>query len=59
MPISSRMPRKGYSAVSLPEDLLERVRQVIESERGGYSSIAEFVKEAIRLRLKELGFKEI
>lgn len=40
--------------MQLPEDLLERVDRVVEQESLGYSSRAEFVKEAVRLRLGEL-----
>ncbi len=51
------MTRKGYKAVSLPEELIEFIRKVIEERPElGYDSIADFVKDAIRRRLKELGY---
>jgi len=40
--------------VQLPEDLLDRVDKIVGQESLGYSSRAEFVKEAVRLRLGEL-----
>lgn len=44
-----------YSTVSVPKDLHEEIRRsVVEDPRWGYGSVAEFSKEAIMLRLKEL-----
>ena len=44
-----------YSTVSVPKDLHEEIRRsVVENPRWGYGSVAEFSKEAIVLRLKEL-----
>ena len=44
-----------YSTVSIPKDLHEEIRRsVVEDPRWGYGSVAEFSKEAIMLRLKEL-----
>jgi metal-responsive CopG/Arc/MetJ family transcriptional regulator len=38
----------------LPEDLLDRVDKTVKQESLGYSSRAEFIKEAVRLRLEQL-----
>lgn len=47
------MPEKGYESVSLPEDLLESVRQLIRDHPElGYTSLAEFVKSAMRKQLE-------
>jgi len=49
------LPEEGYKSVSLPEHLEEMVRDFIENHRElGYRSVAEFVSEAIRLRLEDL-----
>lgn len=45
----------NYSTVSVPKELHEEIRRsVVENPRWGYKSVAEFSKEAIILRLKEL-----
>jgi Arc/MetJ-type ribon-helix-helix transcriptional regulator len=44
-----------YSTISIPKTLHEEIRRtVVEDPRVGYSSVAEFSKEAIHLRLDEL-----
>jgi hypothetical protein len=47
------MPRKTERTITLPADLYEKVKEVIDLEMG-YTSIADFCKEAIRVRLGEL-----
>lgn len=42
----------SHRTISLPSVLVEEIESIVENKR--YSSIAEFVKEAIRLRLEEL-----
>jgi len=44
---------RNYKGVSLPEDLVERVKQLIK-KLGTYRTVAEFVKEAVRLRIEAL-----
>jgi len=44
---------RNYRGVSLPENLVERVKQLIE-KLGTYRTITEFVKEAVRLRIEAL-----
>jgi len=41
-----------YVKVSLPQEFADKINPYIES--GLYRSFAEFVKEAVRLRLEEL-----
>ncbi len=43
---------KGWRTVSLPEPLLEDVERVVRS--GKYRSLSEFVRDAVREKLKEL-----
>ena len=45
------MPRGNYRGVSLSDDLIQRVEQLIQ-RLGTYRTIAEFVSEAVRLRLE-------
>jgi hypothetical protein len=44
-----------YSTISVPKMLHDEIRRtVVEDPQIGYSSVAEFSKEAIRIRLDEL-----
>lgn len=44
-----------YSTISIPKELHEEIkRSVIENPRYGYSSVAEFSIEAIKIRLEEI-----
>ena len=45
------MPRGNYRGVSLSDELIQRVEQLIR-RLGTYRTIAEFVSEAVRLRLE-------
>lgn len=50
------MPRKGYSTIALPNILLDRVEEIIKNKKNGYVSRPEFIKEAIREKLRSLGW---
>lgn len=39
-----------YRCISLPNDLIVRVEERLAA--GGYSSVAEYIKEAVRLKLE-------
>jgi Arc/MetJ-type ribon-helix-helix transcriptional regulator len=43
----------GFRKISIQDELVELVNHYVE-ESGSYRSIAEFVSEAIRLRLEQL-----
>lgn len=45
----------GYITVSIPESLIKKIDNIIESKNFGYSSRAEFIKEAIRDKLSLFG----
>ncbi len=45
------MPRGNYRGVSLSDDLIQRVEHLLR-RLGTYRTIAEFVSEAVRLRLE-------
>jgi Arc/MetJ-type ribon-helix-helix transcriptional regulator len=47
------MPVGNYRGVSLKEELVDRVERLIR-RLGTYKTIAEFVSEAVRLRLEAL-----
>ena len=48
------MPRKKYRMVGLPEELYKRCEAIVNSGKYGYTSVSEFVKDAVRRRLEEL-----
>ncbi len=52
------MPKKKYRyhTINLPISLAEKIEEVIASGRHGYTSIPEFVKDAVRRYLRELGY---
>ena len=43
-----------YVSVSLPKSLINRIDEIIRNRDYGYSSRAEFIKEAIRKHLSKL-----
>ena len=51
-----RMPVKGYDSVNLPSGLYNKVKALVKRRSDlGYRSITEFVAEAVRTRLVEMG----
>ena len=49
------MSSKKYRNVQLPSDVVDEIERVMENKKFlGYTSIAEFVKEAVRLRLEQV-----
>jgi Arc/MetJ-type ribon-helix-helix transcriptional regulator len=51
------MPTGNYRGVSLKEELVERVEQLVQ-RLGTYKTIAEFVSEAVRLRIEAIEKQE-
>ena len=47
------MPGQNYKSVSLKDELIERIKQLIQ-KIGTYHSVSEFVSEALRLRIETL-----
>lgn len=46
--------KTGYKQVALPVELVDRIGQYINDHtEQGYMSIPEFVREAVRMHLKE------
>lgn len=48
---------KGYTSVSISNKLLNLIDEIIESEKTSYRTRSDFIKDAIRIRLRELGKK--
>ena len=45
---------KGWQSVSLPKELVDSINELIKNKSLGYTSMPEFVKEAVRLRIVEV-----
>jgi hypothetical protein len=51
-----RMPVKGYDSVNVPSGLYDKIKALIKRRSDlGYRSVTEFVAEAVRARLVEIG----
>jgi Arc/MetJ-type ribon-helix-helix transcriptional regulator len=48
--------RKGWTTIALPEEIVEIIDRVVEAKKHGFRSRSDFVIEAIKWRLKELGY---
>jgi len=48
------MTRKGYTNVSLPNTLIAEIDKIVSKKIKGYTSRAEYIKDAIRSMLKGL-----
>ncbi len=48
------MPAKGYTTIALPNILLKQVEEIINNKKNGYISRPEFIKEAIREKIRGL-----
>ena len=53
------MPRKGWTTIALPDELIKEVDRIIKSRVLGYRNRQEFVKDAVRRRIEELKRLEI
>lgn len=47
------MPRKEFSVVSIPKEFHNKIKDIID-KTGLYLNVADFVREATRLRAEEL-----
>lgn len=48
------MPTKGYTTIALPNVLIEQVERIINNKKHGYVSKPEFIKEAIREKIRNM-----
>ena len=53
------MARKGYTTIALPNVLLDQVEELIKDPNYGYISKPEFIKEAIRDKIRILKEKKL
>jgi Arc/MetJ-type ribon-helix-helix transcriptional regulator len=51
--VGYRVPNGNYRSISINDELVDRVKMLIE-KLGTYRSVAEFVCEAVRLRIETL-----
>lgn len=45
-----------YHTINLPKAIAEKIEEVIASGSHGYTSVPDFVKDAVRKYLRELGY---
>ena len=50
--------RRDYTTVSIPFALMDKIDTVIDSKNHGYASRSDFIYDALRSRLRELGIME-
>jgi len=43
----------AYKGVNIPEELMQEIEKVLKKKKHGFTSKAEFVKQAIREKLKQ------
>lgn len=48
------MPRKGYTTIALPNVLIDQIEEIVKDKKYGYISKPEFIKEAIREKIRVL-----
>jgi Arc/MetJ-type ribon-helix-helix transcriptional regulator len=46
---------RGYTSVSVSSKLIEKIDEALKSGKTTYNSRSDFIKDAIRIRLRELG----
>ncbi len=45
-----------WRVVKIPEELAKIIEEIVREEKYGYTSISDFVTDAVRKRLRELGY---
>ena len=48
------MARKGYTTIALPNILIDQVEKIVGNSKHGYVSKPEFIKEAIREKIRKV-----
>lgn len=46
------MAKDDWTTVRLPNELHEQIKELVKRRKSGYRTIAQFVNEAVRLRLE-------
>jgi len=49
-----QLPRKGYTTIALPNILISEVEKIIKDKSHGFISKPEFIKEAIREKIRSM-----
>ena len=51
------MPKEGYKSVTIPESTYKIIKEIIKNRPElGYTNVSEFVRDAIRCKLEEIGY---
>lgn len=50
------MVRTNYRTAKIPEELARIIDDIVKNKKYGYRSFNEFVVEAVRTRLREMGY---
>jgi len=50
------MPRKGWKNIALPEEIVDIIDKAINNSKYGFRSRTDLVLEAVKNKLKELGY---
>ena len=53
-----KLKKRDYTTVSIPLSLMERVDEAVKSRKYAYQNRSDFILDAIRKRLRELGLLE-
>jgi len=48
----------NYHTVNLPSSLADKIKEVITSDKHGYTNVPDFVRASVRRYLRELGYLE-
>ncbi len=54
--MDDKKPKQKHHTVNVPQILAEKIEEVITSGKHGYTNFPDFVKEATRRYLRELGY---
>lgn len=52
------MAADGYRRISIPEELVTEIEDLIRTNKKGFRSVSEFIKDAIRKNLDTMDFTE-
>jgi metal-responsive CopG/Arc/MetJ family transcriptional regulator len=48
------LPRKGYTSISIPDEMIKEIDKLVAQKRHGYSSRPDVIADAVRRLMKEL-----
>ncbi|MEM2122928.1 MAG: ribbon-helix-helix domain-containing protein [Candidatus Bathyarchaeia archaeon] len=47
---------RRWTTIAIPQEIAQLIDKVVESQQYGFRSRTDFILEAVKLRLKELGY---